>query len=378
MLGGVKRVLWLVALLAGCDHVWGLERGSPKDANECFGRSSGKGLIQLCTDKILDDEYILPQDVDTDDVPPVCSEIVIQQDADRTEICVIAADRIRVQGAPSMHGGRPLVLLARHTVIVDPDTVIDVATHRSGKDGAGAPNAKCVGSNGSNGTTGGGGGAGGGFNGPGQRGANATGGTGGGGGPPTAAIALAAVRAGCPGGKGGTGFTSGGGGGTGGGALYMIAGDRIEVSGTINASGEGGGAGMKPTPTGGGGGGGGGGSGGLIGFDAPTVAITTGTVLVANGGGAGGGGAVPGGAAGSDGSDPAVFGGVFPFKASGGVGGVPMGGTGGDGAAGAMGPTIGQDSTGGAGGGGGAAGYIRIFGGQIDDSNAVFSPPPGP
>ena len=375
----MKGLISLLALFAGCDQVWGLERGATKDANECFGRSSGKGLLTLCTDKILEDEYILPQDVDTDDEPaPPCTEILTQGDTDHTEVCVIAADRIRVQGAPSLHGGRPVVLVARHTLIIEPGTAVDVATHRGAgnREGAGAPRAACMVSNGGNGAGGGGGGAGGGFHGPSARGANATNG-GGNGGDPVGAIALGGVRAGCAGGKGGTGSSSGGAGGGGGGALYLIAGDRIEVSGTINASGAGGAGGTKPT-TSGGGGGGGGGSGGLIGFDAPLVNIAVGTVLVANGGGAGGGGGAAGGLGGIDGKDPVVFGGTFPFGAGGGNGGAPMGGTGGPGAADDNPPGIGQDSNAGAGGGGGAAGYIVVFGDTIDDTNAVYSPPRGP
>jgi hypothetical protein len=302
---------------------------------------------------------------------------VQQADADHTEICVIAANSIRVQGAPSLHGKRPVVLIARHALIVDPGTVIDVATHKAGKSGAGAPGATCTAVNGgSNAPAGGGGGAGGAFQGPSARGGNAAGN----GGAAPGAIALGGVRAGCPGGRGGNGTSSGGLGGTGGGALYLIAGERIEVAGVINASGEGGGGGNKPTSLGAGGGGGGGGSGGLIGLDAPLVTIGLGAVLVANGGGGGGGGSsfAAGAESGMVGADPLVFGGTFPFKASGGGGGGTSGGTGGDGAAATQPPRNGQDSVAGGGGAGGAVGYIVVYGETIDDTDAVFSPARGP
>lgn len=377
-----------VALLCGCDRVFGLERELDAMAPQrCFGENgpNGNGLVEFCIDGLLEDEYVLPQDVDTDELGmPECTAIVTQMDLDSTEICVIAANNIRVQGAPSLHGGRPLVLVARKVLTVDAGTSIDVASHLN-KVGSGSPQAICAQTNnGAPGTNGGGGGAGGGFNGTGGAGGNGLVALGGAQ-PP--AIALSnGIRAGCRGGRGGNGNSGvqGGQGGQGGGALYLIAGERIEMSGIINASGEGGGGGARaPTNGGGGAGGGGGGTGGLIGLDAPRVVIGANARLAANGGGGGGGGALfganwmPGGA----GKDPIVYQGVFPFKGDGGMAGLPQGAAGGDGSAGLGTAQNGKTAGGGgAGGGGGAPGYILIYtpDGGLENASTAITPAHGP
>jgi hypothetical protein len=385
----VRAAVACVVLLAGCDRVFGLEReGVPlPDARTCFGKSGPNhtGLLELCPETIMPGEYELPQDIDSDDSPPPpCTQIVAQMDLDRTEVCVIAADDIRVTGAPKLHGRRPIVLLARYTITVDSIAVVDAASHRGGLNGAGEAQAICAQvTSGTASTSGGGGGAGAGFHGPGARGGAATLAVGG---AMTPAIPLGGVRAGCRAGSGGSGNMGvlGGAGGDGGGALYLIAGERIELGGIINASGESGAGGAKaPAAGGGGGGGGGGGSGGLVGLDAPSVILGPTARLVANGGGGGGGGGGVAAAAtaGGHGSDPVVFGGTYPFQGSGGTPGLPGGATGGNGAAATSGATRGGDgaSGGGGGGGGGAAGYILIYTEHLEGGGPdTFSPPYGP
>jgi hypothetical protein len=107
------------------------------------------------------------------------------------------------------------------------------------------------------------------------------------GGIATAGAAPTGLRAGCRGGFGGSG---GGGstvgvGGRGGGAVYLIAGTEIQISGLVTAYGGGGGGGDEK------GGGAGGGSGGMIGLDAPVVTVAASGAVAANGGGGGEGGA---------------------------------------------------------------------------------------
>ncbi|MBA3460372.1 MAG: hypothetical protein H0T46_10455 [Deltaproteobacteria bacterium] len=385
----MRSLVAVVALLSGCDRVFGLERELDAMAPQrCFGKNApnGNGLVGFCVDGLLEDEYLLPQDVDTDELgKPECTAIVTQMDLDSTEICVIAANNIRVQGAPTLHGGRPLVLVARKVLTVDAGTSIDVAS-RSNMLGSGSPMAICSQTNnGAPGSTGGAGGAGGGFNGMGGSGGNAMVALGGSQ-PPAVALSNG-IRAGCRGGRGGNGNSgvNGGQGGQGGGALYLIAGERIEMNGIINASGEGGGGGARaPSNGGGGAGGGGGGTGGLIGLDAPIVRIGASARLAANGGGGGGGGATVGTnwMPGTAGSDSTVFQGTFPFKAAGGMAGLPQGATGGDGSAGLAIAQQGASATsgGGAGGGGGAPGYILIYtpDGGLENASTQITPAFGP
>ena len=82
------------------------------------------------------------------------------------------------------------------------------------------------------------------------------------------------LRGGCSGGQGGAADGGGGTGvgGFGGGAVYLIAGASIDITGAINASGSGGGQGTDGAFASGGAGGGG--SGGMIGLDAPSITST--------------------------------------------------------------------------------------------------------
>jgi hypothetical protein len=159
-------------------------------------------------------------------------------------------------------------------------------------------------------------------------------------------------------------------GGGGGGALQITAGERIDVTGAIDAGGGGGSGGSSSGTCLGGAGGG---SGGAILIEAPAITVS-GTVS-ANGGGGGGGGSnnYGGGSSGWDGpiSDLAASGGTGNDGAGCPLYGYTAGGDGGSGAAGMSSATAGQsyDSISGClggtewvgeGGGGGGVGRIRV------------------
>jgi hypothetical protein len=296
-------------------------------------------------------------------------------EAGQPDACFLIGDNITISTEMHFTGSRPLVLFAAGSITID--MPIDVASHliQGGQPIAGAgalrsnggPPIECQtptppGTN----LGGAGGGAGGSFIGK--------GGDGGGGTSLMGTRGLAAqadasrpdkLRAGCPGGIGGTGNGGGGGRGAGGGAIYFVAGEKISINTSINASGaaaSGGGATA---------GGGGGGSGGMIVMHAPAITGTSG-VLFANGGGGGGaGGASLGGFPGSEASPTAAS---SPAVGGSGSNG---GGTGGDGAAGARIATSGTSgviggSGAGGGGGGGGAGYILM---SSVPSQVAASPP---
>jgi hypothetical protein len=177
------------------------------------------------------------------------------------------------------------------------------------------------------------------------------------------------------------------------GALQLTAGERVVVSGRIDAAGEGGSGGQTQLGCAGGGGGG---SGGGILIEAPEVSIS-GRIFA--GGGGGGSGAWRSDSNGLDGS-PGLSGGWGSTVQSGGhgarglarlcsPGGVIQGGDGGNGAigwlafpeAGRPGRVEGCDAAhlAGGGGAGGAAGVIRInFDAELSPPNlgAQIAPPP--
>jgi len=268
--------------------------------------------------------------------------------------CVIAATTLMINATLRATGTKPLVLLASDSIIVS--QLIDVGSHRLPTEfiGAGADPVTCLagalpgtsagGAGGSFAGTGGGGGA---------------GGDGGSGGLPASATApITTFRGGCRG-QDGNGPGKGVG-GHGGGAVYLIAGNRISITGPgINAAGEGGTGGVVVGNAMSGGGGGG--AGGMIGLDAPTI-TGTGLILANGGGGGQGSGTVVPGATGSD---PTGI-----NAASGGTansGGSGCGGDGGNGSSGIAGGSgtsggmfqCGAPGGGGGGGGGGAAGIIK-------------------
>jgi hypothetical protein len=333
-----------------------------------------------------------------------CTEIV--QRTTGPALCVIAGTTIDIPAAVLVRafavnpnatgtGTSPLVLFATDAITVE--GTIDVASHVNDMLaggipalGAGARTAVGCAASGLDGgmgkpvqnsdrSYGGAGGAGGSF--------GTLGGGGGSGGNnnnippgnPVAGTGTNQLVGGCPGGTGGTGDggMGSGTGGSGGGAVYLLAGTSITVTGKINASGAGGiagGPGMASS-----GGGGGGGSGGMIGFEAPKVAIMTGAAVFANGGGgASGCGQVntATGMSGTDSTGPAAPGGGGAGKDGGGGGGAGSlaAGTGTAGTKGGNNNNAGQESAGG--GGGGGAGVIRVFSTQPATIQGAVSPPP--
>jgi hypothetical protein len=291
-----------------------------------------------------------------------------------TAYCVVAATDITVPPGSTLAvmGSRPLVLIATGKLAIA--GTIDASSHATPQRVAGAgAGAACSAPAAAPSKHGGG--AGGSFGGTGGDGAgnsgNDTGGT-------HAAIAAstAELRAGCRGQDAGTVVESFGVGGDGGGAIYLVAGMTLDVTGSIAASGAAGTGGRcTPAPCKNGSGddangGGGGGSGGMIVLDAPAIAIA-GSVFADGGGGGEGASHSLDGVAGSepDGTAPAA----------GGTGPADHGGNGGAGThADASSGTAGQPGSGGdpggGGGGGGGAGVI-VLRGATPTVTGTISPP---
>jgi hypothetical protein len=313
--------------------------------------------------------------------PGNCSEIRAQSGG--PSLCIISGTMITVTAGATARavGANPLVLIATQSILIDGG--LDASSHAGDIVlGAGARTAAECAALGVDGPPGklinmnfygGGGAAGGSFGGAG--GAGGSGGRGNiGHGTPAAQVAPRVLTGGCPGGRGGDGVNGGGGavGGNAGGAIYLLAGGSISVTGKINASGAGGAGGATGVDSSGGGGGGG--AGGMIGLEAPHVTVAG--SLYANGGGGGGGGGGSPGDLGQPGSDPALAATV----AIGGGGGNGGGGTGGTGAAAAQVGAVGGSATNinesAGGGGGGGAGVIRVFGVPPASVGGSVSPPP--
>ena len=359
ILAVVARICALVigvAVLGGCDRVYGLHHPPATDAEivsdapTCFGT----GLVELCLLEAPTRSLVFPHDavVTIDTATGICESY-----AGAPGWCVISGGTVAVDGTLRGTGPLPLVLIATDTLTVTGS--IDVSSQNG--IGAGGEPAACPSGLGGNANSGGG--AGGTFGGRG--GGGGTSATGGQGGTSAAVPPITTLRGGC---HGGGGANTSGNAGHGGGAIYLIADGTITIAGTIDASGGGGLAGPGATIPGGGGGGG---AGGMIGLDAPAIEIT-GSVF-ANGGGGGEGGGDP--ASGAAGDRPMAPG----TPAKGGGGSTINGGDGGDGAAGAN--TTGTNgragtasSSGGGGGGGGGGGILRIYPRQPTGINV--SPPP--
>ena len=245
----------------------------------CYGPSGW----QVCLDVAPTAAVALPATLDTDKSglclkdQPASWTAALQPDA-----CFVVGDTMTMASLAAT-GSRPLVIVARSQINVM--ALLDVASHRSNLivgAGSGPTDCKPFGRSPGNGQPngGGGGGAGGSFM---FRGAD--GGSGDalnhqGGqaadadiGPPTR------LRGGCPGQPGNGGAPTDG--GAGGGAVYLVSGGTISISGKIDASGAGGGGGDATD------GGGGGGSGGTIVLYASSITTSSATVLIVNGGGGG-------------------------------------------------------------------------------------------
>jgi hypothetical protein len=253
-------------------------------------------------------------------------------------------------------GSIPLLVASWSTITVD--GTIDVSSGIAVGPGAGANTGACsAAEDGADSANGGGGGGGAGL---GDDGGDGGDGGGGDGNKGAKGFKLGStptnVRGGCPGAKGAKGDRDDGGGdgGNGGGALQLTARQSITINGKLHAGGQGGGPGNGDV-----GGndqsrrsaGGGGGSGGMLGLDAPMIAIGAGAILAANGGGGGGGCVNNLAAGGEDGK-------LDDIKANRGT----KEGYGGDGGDGGF-VTVawgqpGDSADGGGGGGGGGVGFI--------------------
>ena len=407
--GGVK-VLALTAILAACSFQSTRAPGADVDASSGPGIDAavdgapppdvavispdaqscyGVGILKVCLARLPAGPINLPgllNPLDTD-ITANCDQVVAQQGG--PALCVVAGTTVMVNGGMVAIGARPLVIVATDSITVNGGAKIDVSsvTGSGARRGAGSNAAECSRSDkGKNDSGGAGGGAGGSF--------GTVGGTGGtgdgnnsdppgtaatGGNPGAADPSPSVVHGGCVGGAGGEGQNSdprnpGGAPGDGGGAVYLIASNRITISGDIFASGGGGrvtvGTGGRQE------GGGGGGSGGMIILDAQTIQVQG--RVVANGGAGAGGGGDSGGTVGGDGSTL-----QWNQRAAAGVGdqvpqppGPPtLAGNGAQGtAAGVTTNLDGASSDLGAGGGAGGLGLIWTYG--TLNGGAMMSPAP--
>jgi hypothetical protein len=336
---------------------------APAPAQTCF-TSAGVGLrVCLATAPTTAVTLSSSTTIQTSAMGSPCAPL----SGSSAAVCAIAgttvtiATGVRIAAA----GTLPLVLIA--TDEVDIEGTLDVSSHAGGAVGPMSGGSACAaflalgqaggGAGGSFGTKGGDGGDG---AGPTQTGVH---------GIAAPAMSLA-LHGGCAGGTGGStgGGVPGGAGAAGGGVAVLIAGTRITINGTLDASGAGGGG----APTGNTRAGGGGGAGGLIVLDSPQVQTAAAAQIFANGGGGGGGTSTsPAGGSGSDPTAPSTdpTGGARAGNA----------GSGGDGyyAAGAHAAAAGHPATNptdGGGGGGGGGGIIYTPGSTGLTGSGAFSP----
>jgi hypothetical protein len=316
---------------------------APPPGVVCYGAGFGKTCFDAANVPSTP-ATLTAQTIDTD-TSALCSNVV----QNNPGWCVIAATDLTVTGAVTAIGAKPLVLVATGTLQVD--GTLDVASHRGGQTGAGAVAADATLCDPGTPPGNSGGGAGGSFGAIGGNGGNA-------GGIAGAIKPTNVLRGGCSGqdGKTGTNGTKG----AGGGAVYLIAGTKIAVTGAINASGAAGTAGVTGNA-----GAGGGGAGGLIGLDAPMV-TNSGAIFANGGGGAEGSG---NNTAGNNGNESAL--GIAAAATA----SASNGGDGGAGGAATAAGTGGNAATFGGGGGGGGAGAIKLFQ-ATSIAGGVVSPPP--
>jgi len=341
---------------------------APPDARVCFGTAPFD--ICLASAPTVPLTISTPTKIDT-----TSSSMCVATTSGGANYCVVAATTISITAKLRGIGTKPLVLLASDSITISTTTgLIDVGNHRGDPDlGAGADPSTCMAGT-APGTRAGG--AGGSFTGRGGGGGNAAGSGGGiGGRAANGTTTITELRGGCAG-QNGNGSAPGTG-GRGGGAVYLLAGNTIDITTSanpnsgINAAGEGGGQGAPDAANTASSGGGGGGAGGMILFDAP--AITCDGLILANGGGGGeGSGETAQGNPGADpaDTDPAVGGSGNPIGGNGGAGSSAVAaGIGTDGSNGNS--NAGDDGAGG--GGGGAAGLVKAPAGT--NLGGLVSPP---
>jgi hypothetical protein len=335
----------------GSDAGAGSDTGSAgTDPDTCFGAEPFHVCLEAAPDAPFSVSPGALQTINTASDLPACMRTV----SGVSNACVVAATTITIAGTLRATGPRPLILIARDSISIQSNGSIDVGSHRGAamELGAGADPQDCV--SGVLPDTGCGG-AGGSFVGLGGMGAGMQAGFCSIPGKPGPRLSgpITRLRGGCAGQdtprSSGVAVQRG----HGGGAVLLIAGRAITITGGgINAAGEGGEGGSS------GGGGGGGGSGGMIVLDAPTIA-SDGLILASGGGGGGGDGDTSAG--GGPGADPSTV-----NAAAGGKGGTAAGGRGGDGSPSSS-TASGGDGTQGAlssgvgngGGGGGGTGIVK-------------------
>jgi hypothetical protein len=347
------------------------------DAQVCFG----SGLVKVCLDSAptAPVSYSGMTSLDTSNVAN-CTRTFPNPGG--PELCVVAGTTVTVAGTLTVTGSRALVLIGATTLGVPGTLDVSSTLNTNPRRGAGANTGACQNASAADSDSGGAGGGGGGsFATKGGNGGtgdlNDSGnprGTARGGNAGNALPAPTFLRGGCRGGDGGAADNqhNHGRGGDSGGAVYLIAATSISITGDVFASGAGGNT--DPDATGAEEGGGGGGTGGMIGIDAPVIAISG--RVAANGGAGGGGGALnAGGAHGGDGSTI-----NWNARASKGTRAMDPAGDGGDGAPGTAVGQIdnlnGTSSDGGGGGGGGGLGVIWIDGTVTDGSKVSPAPTP--
>ena len=332
-------------------------------------------FVKVCADAPRGSLNLMTGMIDTSDMSSSskCLPASAYSTEPETDACVVASQTIMIAtgNTVSVIGMKRLILLADSALTIT--GTLDAASHRGGNAGPAADSGPCP-APGSDPTTAteGGGGWGGTFGEPGNSGGNTPGG--GIGGQTGSALQITALGGGCPGGNGAnnSGGNGGGSGGHGGGSVLLLAGQSLQIDGTVNASGAGGSGGKAR------GGGGGGGAGGMIVVEAPMVRIPG--RCFANGGGGGEGSSNLAAGAGGDESDA-------PDAVGHGGSSVSVGGTGGNGGVGTTGSKPGGNGatfgmpvvdTGGGGAGGGGVGLIKIISpdpGNITDPKKIAPPP---
>ena len=357
MLNRMARWVIMIALLAGCRQLAGLDDPLPNDGGSGGGPYCyGTGLVQVCFDSEPSGDLVITgATIDTNGALGCATDVT----SGTLGPCYVAASTISVPSGQTTlaSGNLALVLVATDTITIS--GTLDAAGHHQGSSSpAGGTFASCqAGTSPASGTYGGGG-QGGSFVAKGGDGGDGGGASGGGAG--AALPTPTALHGGCTGHSGGN---QGGSGGRGGGALYLIANTSITVDGRVDVSGAGGSSDGDNSGVGGGAEG----SGGMIGLDAPTVNVTGAVCAI---GGSGAAGAT--GSSSQAGND--ATGGVSactPGTPGAGSGGA---GSGGAGATNGMGMTGTMGNAGGGGGGGGSSGYVRIYGTRT--GSGAIQPPP--
>ncbi|HLL21752.1 MAG TPA: hypothetical protein VK427_06460, partial [Kofleriaceae bacterium] len=242
-----------VLLLSGCSSIIGIQElelgdAATKDGNGEF--CAGPDGWKVCLPAAPTETYSLSSalnlgtgDIDGTNANGRCLKTIPTSWAagGQGPACIIVASEIVIKADIVVSGQRPLVLVAAKSITIE--GLLDVGSRGTSARGAASPSSACKNpsSPASNSANGAGGGAGGSFlsqGGNGGRGsANLAGGM-----AAAATVKPTMLRAGCNGEAGGKGSTTTPGpGGLGGGAVYLVAGDSINLAmGGITANGAGG------------------------------------------------------------------------------------------------------------------------------------------